>query len=75
MNRLLRNIGKVEGNKMKKFELTENSKLLPCGRVVFQIRALKSFDNVKKGALGGYIEKEKNLSHKGNAWKSEAKRS
>lgn len=53
---------------MKKFELTENSKILSCGRVVFQTRALKSFGNVKKGDLGGYIEKEKNLSHKGNAW-------
>lgn len=35
---------------------------------VFRIKALKSFNNVKKGDLGGYIDEKTNLSHDGNAW-------
>ena len=51
----------------KKFELTTNTKLF-LGRKLFQIRALISFGSVKEGELGGYIEKDENLSHNGNAW-------
>ena len=51
----------------KKFELTSNLKVL-CGRKLFQIKALVSFGNVKAGDLGGYVEKENNLSHDGDAW-------
>lgn len=53
----------------KKFELTSNFKVF-LGRKLFQIRALISFGDVKEGDLGGYIEKEENLSHDGNAWVS-----
>ena len=51
----------------KKFELTSNFKVF-LGRRLFQIKALISFGDVKEGDLGGYIEKEENLSHDGNAW-------
>ena len=51
----------------KKFELTSNFKVF-LGRKLFQIKALVSFGDVKEGDLGGYIEKEENLSHCGNAW-------
>ena len=52
---------------MKKFELTTES-ITFLGRTLFRIKALISFGSVKEGELGGYIEKEENLSHEGNAW-------
>ena len=52
---------------IKKYELTTNTKM-HMGRTLFQIRAVVSFGSVKKGELGGYIEKEENLSHIGDAW-------
>lgn len=52
---------------MKKFELTTDTKML-FGRKLFRIKALISFGNVTAGDLGGYVEKEGNLSHDGNAW-------
>lgn len=52
---------------MKKYELTTNTKMW-FGRKLYQIKALKDFGNVKAGELGGYIEKEENLSHDGIAW-------
>lgn len=33
-----------------------------------RIKAVKDFSNIKFGTLGGYIEKESNLSQTGNAW-------
>lgn len=54
---------------MKKYELTTNTKTL-LGRKLFQVKALISFGNVNAGNLGGYVEKEENLSHDGNAWVS-----
>lgn len=51
----------------KKFELTTDAKMF-FGRKLFRIKALVSFGNVKSGDLGGYVEKESNLSHDGNAW-------
>ena len=52
---------------MKKLELTTES-ITFLGRTLFRIKALISFGNVKAGELGGYIEKEGNLSHEGDAW-------
>lgn len=54
---------------MKKYELTTNTKTL-LGRKLFQVKALISFGNVNAGNLGGYVEKEENLSHDGDAWVS-----
>ncbi len=51
----------------KKFELTTESKMF-LGRKLFRIKALRSFRNVKAGDLGGFVERESNLSHDGNAW-------
>lgn len=52
---------------MKKYELTSEY-IEVLGKKLFRIRALRDFGNVKTGDLGGYIEKEENLSHKGKAW-------
>ena len=52
---------------MKKYELTKISKRV-YGVKVYRIKAIRSFSNVKKGKLGGWIEKESNLSHKGDCW-------
>ena len=52
---------------MKKFELTTDTKMF-LGRKLFRIKALISFGNVRAGDMGGYIEKEENLSQYGNAW-------
>ena len=54
----------------KKFELTTDTKMF-LGRKLFRIKALISFGNVKSGDLGGYVEKESNLSHDNNAWISD----
>jgi carbonic anhydrase/acetyltransferase-like protein (isoleucine patch superfamily) len=56
---------------MKKYEFTDNKIVLPNGNELKQIKALIDFGSVKAGALGGYIEKESNLSHKGSAWVSD----
>ena len=52
---------------MKKFELTSTTKIW-FGKTLYQIKALISFGDVEAGELGGYVEKDGNLSHDGNAW-------
>ena len=54
---------------MKKYELTTDTKIV-LGKKLFRIKALVSFGNVKAGDLGGYVERENNLSHEGKAWVS-----
>ena len=56
--------------KVKKFKLTSEFIVDISGVKLFRIKALIEFGNVKAGDLGGYIEKEENLSHMGNAWVS-----
>ena len=51
----------------KKFELTNESTYY-CGVKVYRIKALKDFGNVKAGDLGGFVEREANLSHEGDCW-------
>lgn len=51
----------------KKYELLNDDFMEFDSRKLYRIRALRSFGNVKKGDLGGYIEREENLSHSGNA--------
>ncbi|WP_375611582.1 hypothetical protein [Bartonella sp. AA9NXGY] len=57
----------------KKYQLTNEIKQIK-DRItkkitnLYRIKALKDFDDVKVGDLGGYIEKESNLSHDGNFW-------
>ena len=51
---------------MKKYELTEET-FTVFGKTLYQIRAVRDFGSVKTGEFGGYIEKEENLSHFGDA--------
>ena len=53
---------------MSKYELTDDTVTLDNGTVLHRIQALRDFGKVKAGDLGGYIEKESNLSHRGNCW-------
>ena len=55
---------------MKKFELTAEFVTNVFGKKLFRIKALVAFGDVEKGELGGFIEKEDNLSHDDNAWVS-----
>jgi hypothetical protein len=50
-----------------KYKLTKNTKEVN-DITLFQIQALKDFGDVKKGDLGGWIQKEKNLCQKDNSW-------
>lgn len=54
----------------KKFELLLDDTITIFGIKLFRIKALISFGSVEEGELGGYIEKEDNLSFYGNAWVS-----
>lgn len=49
-------------------------KLLEETYNLYRIRALKDFEDVMAGDLGGYIEKEENLSQEGNCWVSDEAR-
>ena len=51
----------------KKYILTDEIRAF-YGRILHRIQAVRDFGNVKTGDLGGWIEKEENLSHEGNCW-------
>ena len=51
----------------KKYELTTES-IVVGDHTLHQIRAIRDFGNIEAGDLGGYIEKEDNLSHDGDCW-------
>ena len=55
---------------MKKFELTAEFVTNVFGKKLFRIKALVSFGDVSAGELGGFVEKEENLSNNGYAWVS-----
>src|SRR5260363_4874 len=59
---------KTERNMSKKYELLKEDCIEHDGRTLYRIRALRDFEYVGTGQLGGYIEKEENLSHEGEAW-------
>lgn len=52
----------------KKFELLLDDTITIFGIKLFRIKALISFGNVEEGEIGGYVEKEDNLSSSGDAW-------
>ena len=52
----------------KKYELLKDDTIEVKGKTLYRIRALRDFGKIKAGDLGGYIEKERNLSHEGNCW-------
>ena len=47
----------------KKYELIPSDK-----EGLFRVKALRDFNDVKKGDIGGYVEGEKNLSQLGDCW-------
>ena len=56
---------------MKKFEFTGETKTISLffrTATLHRIRAVAEFGLVKIGDLGGWIEKEENLSNEGKAW-------
>ncbi len=53
--------------KYELIKLTKDHKFYRSG-VNYRIKALKDFNDVKKGDLGGYVANENNLSHFGNCW-------
>ena len=52
---------------MEKYKLTEET-LEYNGTTLYRIEALKDFADVKNGDIGGWIERESNLSQNGDAW-------
>jgi len=52
---------------MYKYEMTTAFKRYN-GKKVYRIKALRDFDDVRKGQSGGYVEDYHNLSHEGNCW-------
>ena len=58
-----------EAEEVKKYELTSETKVF-LGKTLYRIKALVQFGNVNAGDLGGWVEKEENLSQSGNAWVS-----
>lgn len=57
----------------KKYELTDETMVLDDGTVLHRIRAVRDFtlsngEEIYAGNLGGWIEKEANLSQTGKAW-------
>ena len=54
---------------MKKYKLGESKDF--NGKTLYRVVALISFGSVSAGDVGGWIEKESNLSHYNNAWVSD----
>ena len=53
---------------MNKYEMLQDDKIKVSGHILYRIKALKDFSDVRVGDLGGYIERKENLSQKGNCW-------
>lgn len=53
---------------IRKYKLTSESRIFPGNKLHFRIEALRSFDDVKEGDLGGWIQTEHNLSHLHTCW-------
>ena len=56
---------------MNKYKILKDQYIEVCGKKLYRIQALKDFNVVKSGDIGGYIEKESNLSQSDNAWVSD----
>jgi hypothetical protein len=52
----------------KKYELVTDDCVLAGTRRLFRIRAVRDFGGVRRGELGGYIEDEAKLCHRGDCW-------
>ena len=56
---------------MRKYKLTSETISVVCNGAeitLHRIQALRDFGDIKAGDLGGFIEKESNLSQDGNCW-------
>ena len=51
----------------KKYEFTGET-MDSFGTTLHRIRSLRAFSDINVGDIGGWIQKEENLSHKGEAW-------
>lgn len=51
-----------------KYKLNATRKTLSNNTPIFQIEALKDFNDVKKGDLGGFVQSEHNISQAGDCW-------
>ena len=49
----------------KKYILLENDPITHNDSIIYQIQAIRDFGDIEAGDLGGYIQKESNLSHGG----------
>ena len=54
-----------------KYKLTDETMTTNSGVLLHRIECVESFGNIKAGDIGGWIEREKNLSQYGNAWACE----
>lgn len=52
---------------MKKYILTSDI-INVNGIEMRRIKAIRDFGTIRTGSLGGYVESEKNLSHRGTCW-------
>ena len=52
----------------KKYELVKDDYINYKEKTLYRIKALRDFGFVLEGDVGGYIEKEDNLSHEGRCW-------
>jgi hypothetical protein len=53
---------------MNKYKLRKDLSIEHVGRTLYRIEALKGFNNVSVGDLGGYVEFESNLSQYNDCW-------
>ena len=54
----------------KKYELTDETTIIDK-YILYRIKALRDFGDVRAGDLGGYIQSEENLSHENICWVSD----
>ena len=53
---------------MKKYELIKETETCFRRRIMYRIRALKDFSDIKAGDVGGWVCSEDNLSQNGDCW-------
>ena len=61
------NSNKNTSTKGNKYTLTDET-IDYHGHKLYRIKAIKSFNGIRKGSLGGWVESEDNLSQEGNCW-------
>ena len=53
---------------INKYTILQDVTMEHANRTLYRIKALRDFDTVKAGDLGGWVESEDNLSQEGNCW-------